>query len=270
MGDIAGIQSMVADLTKMVDGPNPDLSKCKDLVNKVKIELVKCPELQPGAYLDSSESSMPLILARQTYEKAAGLSILCEDIDGFYRNVALLKDFYFDYSSILPPSESETLVIALQLLLLLAENQVARFHTELELIPEELRDNVYVRFPIELEQFLTEGSYSELLAAKDHIPEKSFAYFMNLLMETVRDEVAKSCESAFDELTYPAAQKMLNLDSVAELEQYSMDRGWILENSTIRFVKDVEGLRDDRKIEKAVFDMIDRSLHYAVELERIV
>uniref|UniRef100_A0A7S2ZRC0 Uncharacterized protein n=1 Tax=Rhodosorus marinus TaxID=101924 RepID=A0A7S2ZRC0_9RHOD len=136
MGDIAGIQSMVADLTKMVDGPNPDLSKCKDLVNKVKIELVKCPELQPGAYLDSSESSMPLILARQTYEKAAGLSILCEDIDGFYRNVALLKDFYFDYSSILPPSESETLVIALQLLLLLAENQVARFHTELELIPE--------------------------------------------------------------------------------------------------------------------------------------
>lgn len=49
-----------------------------------------------------------------------------------------------------------------------------------------------------------------------------------------------------------------------------MDRGWILENSTIRFVKDVEGLRDDRKIEKAVFEMIDRSLHYAVELERIV
>jgi hypothetical protein len=39
----------------------------------------------------------------------------------------------------IPPSQTESLVLALNLLRLLVQNRIAEFHTDLELIPAEVR-----------------------------------------------------------------------------------------------------------------------------------
>jgi len=259
---------MLSELDTLMSQESPDLGRCSKLVTKLKIELVKLPEMSPGAIVDEASADV-LLIARQTYEKAAGLSILCEDIQGFYRNVALLKDYYLDYAQLLPESGSRDLIIGLHLLLLLAQNRIAEFHTELELVPESSRENEYISLPIKLEQFLTEGSYAKLTAAKDHIPDKSFAFFMKLLMGTVRDEIARSSESAYDELPYSEAQRILNIETTEELLSYAQEQGWKYDGSTIRFTHKEE-TPEEESIEHSVFETIERSLHYAAELERIV
>eukprot|EP00188_Purpureofilum_apyrenoidigerum_P005808 Plantae.Rhodophyta-Purpureofilum_apyrenoidigerum.ctg7999.p1 GENE.Plantae.Rhodophyta-Purpureofilum_apyrenoidigerum.ctg7999~~Plantae.Rhodophyta-Purpureofilum_apyrenoidigerum.ctg7999.p1 ORF type:complete len:266 (+),score=55.22 Plantae.Rhodophyta-Purpureofilum_apyrenoidigerum.ctg7999:171-968(+) len=262
------LRTTLSELENLMSQESPDLKRCRDLVTKLKVGLVNLPEMSSGAILNETSADV-LLIARQTYEKAAGLSILCEDTQGFYRNVALLKDYYLDYAQLLPESKSRDLIIGLHLLLLLAQNRIAEFHTELELVPEESRQDQYIKFPIRLEQFLTEGSYAKLTAAKDHIPEKSFAFFMELLMGTVRDEIARSSESAYEELPYSEAQRILDVETVEELENYAARQGWKYDGSIIRFTHKEE-TPEEESIEQSVLETIERSLQYAVELERIV
>ena len=77
-------------------------------------------------------------------------------------------------------------ILGLQLMYLLAHNQLSEFHTELELIPPQHRKDIYIAFPIELEQRLMEGSYSKILSAKNAAPSSYYNYFMDILIDTVR------------------------------------------------------------------------------------
>lgn len=88
-------------------------------------------------------------------------------------------------------------MVGLNLLRLLVQNRIAEFHTELELLPIEstgltsggapsLQSDPCVRTAIEVEQCLMEGAYTRVLAARQSVPHAAFAYFMDLLMTTVR------------------------------------------------------------------------------------
>ena len=84
-------------------------------------------------------------------------------------------------------------LLGLNLLCLLAQNRVAEFHTELERLPaNEIDNNVYIRHPVSLEQNIMEGSYNKDLLAKGNVPAESYNFFIDILMDTVRNEIA-SC-----------------------------------------------------------------------------
>ena len=49
----------------------------------------------------------------------------------------------------------------------LSQNRVAEFHTELERLPaKEVQNNVYIKHPVSLEQYIMEGSYNKVLMSK--------------------------------------------------------------------------------------------------------
>lgn len=55
-----------------------------------------------------------------------------------------------------------------------------------ELIPLEMQNTVFIQHPILLEQYLMEGSYHKVLAARMEVPATEYSYFMDSLMVTVR------------------------------------------------------------------------------------
>lgn len=96
-------------------------------------------------------------------EIGAQWSIAVKDIPSFERYMAQLKCYYLDYRDQLPESAYKYQLLGLNLLLLLSQNRVAEFHTELELLPsDQIQSNVYVRHPLSLEQYLMEGSYNKV------------------------------------------------------------------------------------------------------------
>ena len=96
-----------------------------------------------------------------------------------------LNQLIFSSHSV-PTSQRQYLIIGLNLLHLLAKNKLDEFHIELELIPIDLHSNVYIKHPVQLEQYMMEGAYNKVLKAKDAVPDASYTYFMDLLMGTVR------------------------------------------------------------------------------------
>lgn len=117
----------------------------------------------------------------------------------------------------------------LNLLRLLVQNRIAEFHTELELLPQQVvtrphcqsnrwpsqqlrstehdqsqvhsvrlvvvaeslvptqaQKEPYVREVIQIEQWLMEGAYNKVLAARQDLPAPQFAHFIDLLATTVR------------------------------------------------------------------------------------
>lgn len=154
----------------------------------------------------------------------------------------------------------------LHLLALLAANRLADFHTELELIPFALRSNEFVKYAINMEQELMEGSYSQLWDAAKHAPE-SYKYLVGVLLNTVRNRILDCCEKSYTTLSVRDVVELLNLSSIGEAKKFIEDRGkWtILANDTIVFNNEVA---DNLHI--PAHDIVDQVLGYATELERII
>ncbi len=78
-------------------------------------------------------------------------------------------------------------LIGLNLLRLLAQTRIAEFHTQLELIdPEQLHSNIYIKHPVQLEQWLMEGRYNKVWHARQDAPAQEYLFFVDMLMETIR------------------------------------------------------------------------------------
>ena len=86
-------------------------------------------------------------------------------------------------------------LLGLHLLCLLAQYRVAEFHTELERLPgNEIQNNVYIEHSVSLEQYIMEGSYNKVLLAKGNVPAESYNFFIDILMDTVRNEIVSCLE----------------------------------------------------------------------------
>lgn len=108
-------------------------------------------------------SKQELLLARDVLEIGVQWSIAANDIPSFERYMSQLKCYYFDYKSQLPESPFKYQLLGLNLLFLLSQNRVAEFHTELELLPSEhIQNDVYIKHPLSIEQYLMEGSYNKV------------------------------------------------------------------------------------------------------------
>jgi len=247
---------------------NPQLEKCKELMSKLKLETAKLS--YPSSPLSPEQEKQHAVLIREILEYGALLSVLLKDIPSFERYISQLKTYYFDSAHKLPPSSRQYMIIGLNLLHLLAKNKLDEFHTELELIPLEQFQDVYIKHPVQLEQYMMEGTYNKVVKAKDLVPTPYYAYFMDLLMGTVRNEIADCIEKAYTNLTVADAQKLLDFSNADQMRNYAKERSWAFTKTNQGEVLSFASKQDEDSKDIPSMKLIKQQLQYARELERII
>eukprot|EP01094_Clydonella_sp_ATCC50884_P012747 TRINITY_DN23030_c0_g1_i1.p1 TRINITY_DN23030_c0_g1~~TRINITY_DN23030_c0_g1_i1.p1 ORF type:complete len:271 (-),score=119.38 TRINITY_DN23030_c0_g1_i1:111-923(-) len=261
--------ALLGELKKELDG---DLDKCAQTLSKLKIALIELDLLSPHSILSGKVGDAErkkLLIAREALEVAALLSVKRKDLPAFERHVAQVKVYYQDASGVIQQSEREYMIVGLHLLFLLAHNRIAEFHTELELVSPEGLAHYYIQHPIKLEQHIMEGSYSKVMKAKADVPAECYSLFMQLLMGAVREQIASCIEEAFPSVKRSDAKKLLDLQDDAEFDALVEERGWSASDGVFSFARD-EGTNVAAGIPPMAANVIQRTMHYATELERIV
>ena len=113
------------------------------------------------------------------------------------------------------------------------------------------------------------GSYDEVLNAGSHVPDPSYSFFMENLLETVRDSIADCVEVSYKSMKLTDAVTMMKFESTEELLDYVQEKreDWIVDGERLTFQPPpVLGKAEDIPSMK----LIGQSLSYATELERIV
>ncbi|CAD5123904.1 DgyrCDS12211 [Dimorphilus gyrociliatus] len=200
-------------------------------------------------------------------EIGAQYAIACKDVEAFERYMSQLKTYYFDYKDNLQESSFMHELLGLNLLRLLAQNKLADFHTEMELLPIKLLyTNIYIRHPVSIEQYLMEGAYNKVFLAKGNVPAESYIFFMNILLNTIRDEIASCLEKAYNKIDFSEAARMLFFESEKPMTNYAEKKQWIREGKCFVFKK------EEKKMDDVIAstEMAEKAIAYARELEIIV
>ena len=213
-----------------------------------------------------------ITLAANSLELGVLLSVADDDLDAFSRNISQLKPYYAALSAAsnnTANTERKCHVLGLNLMNLLVDNRLSEFHAELELLSEEDAKSSYVSFPITLERQLMVGSYDEVLAAQSAVPDPSYNFFMEQLLETVRDSIADCVEVSYKVMKLDDAVTMMKFDSVSELQEYVQEKreDWIVEDGSLMFQPPPIG---SKAVDIPSQKLMGQALSYATELERIV
>ncbi|XP_078672461.1 26S proteasome non-ATPase regulatory subunit 8-like isoform X4 [Branchiostoma floridae x Branchiostoma belcheri] len=243
----------------------PNLQKCGEQLSKLKVCLLELSFL-PTA--DIKPSKQELLVARDILEIGAQWSIMTKDIPGFERYMAQLKCYYLDYKTELPESAYKYQLLGLNLLCLLSQTRLAEFHTELELLPsKEIYNNIYIKHPVSMEQYLMEGSYNKVFLAKGNVPAESYSFFIDILLNTIRDEIAACAEKAYDRISSTEAARILFFENKKDVKEYAAKRGW-----TLRPDHFFEFNKEPEKKEETIpaNELASQAIEYARELEMIV
>lgn len=217
--------------------------------------------------LQGSVDEEQLLLGQGVMEQGVLLAVHMRDAATFQRHISQLKPYYAEprlaAQSALRPS-----ILGLHLLFLIVENRLAEFHSELELLSEADRACPEVAFTIALEQNLMVGTYNEVLQAKSHMPSPHFAFFMAMLLDTVRDTIAECSEASYDSLSLMAAREMMMFDTTDELVAFirNSHADWRIDQDRIYF----DAAHQQRAREIPSVRLLTENLAYATELERIV
>ncbi|KAI8369477.1 COP9 signalosome, partial [Radiomyces spectabilis] len=204
----------------------------------------------------------------EVLELGAYYSVRIKDIAAFERYIAQLNTFYHDLAHVLPPSPQQYPLTGLHLLQLLSQNRLSDFHTTLESIdPEQLHANQFIKQAVDLEQFLMEGSYNKMWSTRDTVKGEEFMFFYDILINTIRHEIASCSEKAYESLPLQDASTLLFLKNTEDLLNFARERGWKVNPSEqqIHFASD-----DNAAVEIPQEQIITHTLGYARELERIV
>jgi 26S proteasome regulatory subunit N12 len=264
MAELRAVVALYQDLSKdWAKGSNRDLDKVGNYLEKLKLSLTQLSFLPTKG---EEATIQELNVSRDTLEIGAQYCVARQDTQGFQRYMAQLQSYYYDYAGLLPESALKYQLLGLNLLCLLSQNRVAEFHTELERIPlDQIKTNVYIRHPVSLEQYIMEGSYNKILHAKGNVPAESFKYFIDILLNTVRDEIASCLEKSYPEIGCADAARMLSLPA-SDLDQYSKDRNWTIRSG--RLYWQVETDKEDHTVPS--LQLAKMAISYAKEMEQIV
>ncbi|KAJ9504094.1 regulatory particle non-ATPase [Exophiala xenobiotica] len=250
-----------------------DAAQAQSQIQKAKLAL-----LQQNALIPSQQTPpSTLATARSILEAGALLSIRSRDPESFVRYYSQLQPFY-DFPGLQQtPSQNRSKITGLYLLLLLSQGDYAGFHTLLEtLIVAEgsngastVEDDQYIKYPIELERSLMEGSYDQVWRKTNgrDVPGEEFALFSDILINTIRLEIASCAARSYPSLPIASAKNLLFLDSEGAVMDFANEQGWSLEEGRIYF----PGLEDAKKTEEGdQKEVINHMVGYARELEMIV
>lgn len=247
-----------------------NLAKCGNYLSELKVALTQTTFLPTN---NTEPTKEELTLARSILEIGAFWSIESSDIAAFERYMAQLKCYYLDYNALYkdPMMDSSQMytLLGLNLLCLLSQNRVAEFHTELELLPpQKIQEDPYIRHSVCIEQYLMEGSYNKIFLSKENVPHKGYKFFMEILINTIRDERANCLEKAYESLLIGDATTMLFLAGKVAFDAYAEQRGWKVNNDKkVIFFNNEPKKCDDHIMSR---ELAEQAIEYARELEMIV
>lgn len=261
------IHTLHKSLVAAFSSPKSKPDEVRSLLTKLKIALTEHNLLVPSAASPSSSTS-DMVLAREVLEIGAFYSVRIGDIPSFDRYISLLTPFY---DSSLPASSHYEPLLGLRLLRLLSSNQISAFHTLIETLPSPLLSNSkYVQHPISLERWLMEGSYSKVWRlSRQTPPQDEYRFFVDLLMDMIRNEIASCEEKAYDSLALHDAATLLFFDKLEQVLKFAEHRGWHVNPTTqvVSFTAANTGASATVIPKKAT---IASNLVFAKELESIV
>jgi 26S proteasome regulatory subunit N12 len=225
----------------------------KETLSKLKIAMLDFP---PG-------SKPHMEVAVEALELGILLTVEDGDLDAFARNIAQIKPIY----AVLKTTPRKCHILGLNLMNLLLENRLSEFHAELELLTEEEASNTYITFPINLERRLMVGIYDEVLSVT--VPDGSYQFFVDNLLQTVRDSIADCVEVSYKSMRIADAMTMMKFGTQQELLEYVEEcrDDWIVEGDTLCFQPPPSG---SKASDIPSMKLISQSLSYAMEMERIV
>lgn len=115
-----------------------------------------------------------------------------------------------------------------------------------------------------------EGSYNKIFNAKLTVPSKSYGFFMDVLLETIRGEIAGCLESAYKVLSVKEVAKKLHMSTQKAAIEYGVGvKKWTLRKK--EFVFDLNEKAQNRKQEVIPSkSFTENVLGFAKELEMIV
>ncbi|KAL0257758.1 regulatory particle non-ATPase [Diplodia seriata] len=254
-------------------------SSATPLLSRAKVTLLKHNALLPSP----STPPQHLLAAREILELGALLSIKQQDPDGFTRYFHSLQPFYQLPERLLPTRGSgASKITGLYLLLLLSQGDYAGFHTLLESLEvsqsaagsaSSLEDDQFIQYPVRLEQALMEGSYDRVWGEtkSERVPSEEFSVFSNVLVATIRNEIASCSEKAYPSIPITDAKSLLFLDSEGAVIEFAKSRGWFGKDGRIYFPQqEQETLSQEKDVMQLSGQVIQNTLGYARELETIV
>ncbi|PIO34945.1 hypothetical protein AB205_0096260 [Aquarana catesbeiana] len=232
--DGAGIRQVAAmyeQLKAEWNKKSPNLGKCGDVLGKLKLALLEQNFLPTT---DAKLTKQQLVLANE-----------------------------------LPESAYKHQLLGLNLLFLLSQNRVAEFHTELERLPaKDIQANVYIKHPVSLEQYLMEGSYNKVFLAKGNIPAESYTFFIDILLDTIRDEIAGCIEKAYEKILFNEATRILFFNTPKKMTDYAKKRGWVLGPNNYYSFSSQQQNPEEATIPST--ELAKQVIEYARQLEMIV
>ncbi|KAF2477937.1 uncharacterized protein BDR25DRAFT_250327 [Lindgomyces ingoldianus] len=247
------------------------------LLSRAKVALLHLNALIPS----ETSPRIHLALARETLELGAVISIRLKDPVSFTRYFQQLQPFYSLPEKTLPKDGGNaSKITGLYLLLLLSDGDYAGFHTLLETLEvaaaqaggKGLEEDVFVQYPIRLEQALMEGSYDRVWGEtkSERVPSEEFALFSEVLIGTIRKEIASCSEKAYPSIPISDAKSLLFLDSEGSVVSFAKECGWVVKDGRIYFPQQEDEYASSKDIMVTSDQVIENTLGYARELETIV
>ncbi|KAI9376272.1 SAC3/GANP/Nin1/mts3/eIF-3 p25 family-domain-containing protein [Aspergillus egyptiacus] len=263
------LKSLVADLTNAVNRKQFDAAN--DLLSRAKRTLLLQNALIPTA----STPPELIVLAREVLELGALSAIRQTDAPSFTRYYQQLQPFYdlerdaTSAKKVDSTTSQRSKITGLYLLLLLSVGDGTSFHTVLEGLVEEaslngrsVEDDPFIKYPVDLERNLMEGSYDKVWRQTNS---------ERVLVGTIRNEIAGCSEKAYPSLPISNAKNLLFLESEGAVMEFAQTRGWSLRDGRIYFPVDPEmATRSEKDILMASGTIIENAIGYARELETIV
>lgn len=183
------LRSLVSDLNNAVNRKQFDAAN--GLLSRAKRTLL----LQNALIPTPSTAPELLVLAREVLELGALSAIRQTDAPSFTRYYQQLQPFYdlerdtTSAQKVDAKSSQRSKITGLYLLLLLSSGDGTSFHTVLEGLVEEaslkeksVEDDPYIKYPVNLERNLMEGSYDKVWREtnSERVPSEDFALFSNV------------------------------------------------------------------------------------------
>ncbi|CDK28083.1 unnamed protein product [Kuraishia capsulata CBS 1993] len=273
---MSSLEELTSKLTTAFDGK--DYQKCDLLLPAIKIELIKNNLLVPTD--PDHVNPNDLLVTRSILEVGAIVSINLLNTANFNSFFSQLKLFYG--LSQLPTSNNRNKLVALYLLLLLSQGDLASFHIELEqfvnekMTVDELEQDRFLSVPIKIEKWLIDGDCSkvyEILSQQStKFPCEEFHLFKNNLIDAVRTEIARNMESTYGSLPIANCKLLLFMQDLTlnDLENFIAERGWALTNGVVQFKPVGQSVPDGLSNEDGEKTIINNVLGYAREMETII
>lgn len=116
-----------------------------------------------------------------------------------------------------------------------------------------------------------EGSYNKVFISKDEVPAPTYSSFIEILLNTIREEIANCIENAYETISITETARMLYFKNSNELNQFITKRKWQVDQASqsLVFVNKDEKAKQLNSVEIPTEMLSLRAIEYAKELEMI-